>query len=118
MDESQKNDLVFNIKKWLEIDNELLDLQKKSKELRKIKKVYNEKLVSMMKENEVDCFDTKNCKILYKQTKVKSALSKKHLLNALSKLYQDNETQAKEIVDYILNTREEKIRETIQKIKR
>jgi len=117
MDENQ-NTLIYNIKKWLEIDNELGELQKKARELRKVKKIYNDQLVSMMKENDVDCFDTKTCKILYKQTKVKSGLSKKHLLNALSKLYQDNETQAKEIVDYILNTREEKVKETIQKIKR
>ena len=72
-----------------------------------------------MKENEIDCFDITDGKLLYTKNKVKQSLSKKHLLNALSVYFQNDGMKAKDVANFILESREIKIRENIRhKIKK
>ena len=40
-----------------------------------------------MKSNEIDCFDINDGKLVYTQNKVKTPLSKKHLMSALMNYY-------------------------------
>lgn len=110
-----KDLLVNNVKEWIEIDNELKELQKAAKERRQRKKELTEQLVNIMKSNEIDCFDVNGGKLIYSKNKVKSALSKKHLLKALSMFYKDDPTQVTEVTNFILNSRDEKIKETIRR---
>ena len=84
---SNSEEIVNNVKQWLQIENEIKELQKIIREKKKDKKVFTENLVNIMKENEIDCFDITDGKLLYTKNKVKQALSKKHLLNSLADIF-------------------------------
>ena len=77
-----KEQLIGTVREWINIDNEIKNLQKTIKEKRNEKKDLTVNLVSVMKENDIDCFDISDGKLMYTQNKVKSALSKKHLIKS------------------------------------
>jgi len=110
-----KSVLINNVKEWIEIDNELKELQKAAKERRQRKKELTEQLVNVMKTNEIDCFDINGGKLIYSKNKVRTALSKKHLLKALTMFYKNDPSQVTEVTNFILNSRDEKIRQTIRR---
>ena len=114
-----KEQLLDNVRGWISIDNEIKQLQKVIKEKRKEKKAYTANLVEVMKSNDIQCFDISDGKLLYTQNKVKSALSKKHLIKSLTEWFKDDPTKIGDLTKHILNSREEKIKENIKrKIKR
>lgn len=111
----EKEQLVNNIKEWMNIDNELKELQKASKERRERKKELTKNLVNIMRDNDIDCFDVNDGKIIYTKNKVKQTLSKKYLLSTLQNFYNNDPLQAKEITEFILNNREEIVKENIRR---
>jgi len=110
-----KDELINHLKDWITIDNKILNLQKQMKEFRMQKKDLTNDLMDVMKTNEIECFDIKDGKIMYTKTKTKAPLNKKTLLTALSTYYQNNSQKAEEISNYILDSREEKERESIKR---
>ena len=112
---ASKQELVSLIKDWIGCDNKLKQLQKTAKEIRVEKKALTEHLVNVMKDNEIDCFDINDGKLVYKQNKVKTPLSKKHLLSALMNYYKDDPQSAEEVSNFIMESREEKVKESIQR---
>jgi hypothetical protein len=66
-----------------------------------------------MRENEIDCFDINDGQIIYSKKNVKKAITKKILLDILSKYYKGNLDKAEELQSFILENREEVVRETI-----
>ena len=114
-----KEEIVTNVRNWLIIENEIKEMQKIIREKKKEKKVITESLVDIMKENEIDCFDINDGKIVYTKNKVKQALSKKHILNALTAYFQNDGDKAQDISAFIMNSRQVKIKENIRhKIKK
>ena len=110
-----KAELVQNIRDWIAVDNEIRELNKELR-LRKTKQQQISKtLMQTMKENEIDEFDITGGKLLYNKKTLKKPLSKKNLLGILSKYYKDNETQAIEVNQFIMNNREEIVKETISR---
>lgn len=110
-----KTQLIDTIKEWISIDNELKELQKASKERRERKKELTNSLVNVMKENEIDCFDVNDGKLIYTKNKVKTSLSKKNLLLALQSYYKDDPNEGKQVTEFLLASREEKIKESIRR---
>jgi len=110
-----KEELVEHIKEWIQIDNEIKMLQKEIKERRNRKKELSESLLDIMKDNEIDCFDINDGKLLYSQTKVRSSLSKKHLVSCLLQYFDNDKEQALGLSQHILNSREVKVKETIKR---
>lgn len=110
-----KEELVEHIKEWIQIDNEIKMLQKEIKERRNRKKELSESLLDIMKDNEIECFDINDGKLLYSQTKVRSSLSKKHLVSCLLQYFDNDKEQALGLSQHILNSREVKIKETIKR---
>ena len=110
-----KDELVTNIKQWIEIDTTVRQLQKQIKELRKQKRGLADNLVNVMKDNEIDCFNLSEGKLLYTKTKTKSPLSKKHLTECLDKYFaQHSEINSGEVCEFILESREVKENESIR----
>ena len=108
--------LVNTVKDWMEIDNQIKEYQKQTKLLREAKKELTKTLVDEMKNRELDCVDLKEKgKLLYTRNKVKSSLSKKHLLSSLATYFKDNDKIVKEITQHILDTREIKVKENIRR---
>lgn len=112
-----KEQLVTSIKEWITIDNELKELAKAAKERRERKKELTNTLVDVMRDHEIDCFDVNEGKLIYTKNKVKETMSKKYLLQTLQSFYKDDPTQASQVSEYILNNRQEKIKESIKRKK-
>lgn len=110
-----KEALVDTIKEWIQIDNELKELQKAAKERRARKKELTSSLVDVMRDNEIDCFDVNDGKLIYTKNKVRSSLSKKHLLSTIQSFFKDDQEQAKQLGEFILNNREVKEKESIRR---
>ena len=64
---ANKEKLAQNIKGWLQMDKEIQTLQKELKDRKKKKTDYTNALVQTMKNNEIDCFDISEGKIIYTQ---------------------------------------------------
>jgi len=110
-----KQELVTHIRSWIQIDNEISDLQNKIKGYREKKKKLTESLVEVIKTNEIDCFDINDGKLIYSKTKTKKAINKKTLLDALSNYFKEDIELAKEVSQHILNSREETVKENIRR---
>jgi hypothetical protein len=113
----EKEELVDNIKQWISLDEEIKNLQKQLKEKRIEKKQNTETLVRIMRENEIDCFDldSQGNKLIYTKQKVKQSLSKKHLIACLTQYFKEDAQKAKNISEFILTNRTEKIKENIKR---
>lgn len=112
---NMNEELVDNVKRWITIDNEIKEMQKKMKAFRKEKKALTESLVNVMKENEIDCFDIQNGQLQYTRTKTKAPLSKKHLLTSLMTFFENDKSTVEKLGTFILDSRQEKIRENIKR---
>lgn len=110
-----KDQLVESIKEWITIDNELKELAKAAKERRERKKELTNSLVDVMRDHEIDCFDVNDGKLIYTKNKVKETMSKKYLLNTLQNFFKDDPLKASQLSEYILNNRQEKLKESIRR---
>ncbi len=115
MEKEQKEQLVTNIKEWVKLDNEINQMKTEVNEKNKRKKLLSDNLMKVMKQNEIDCFDVNGGSLMYKQSKVKKPINAKMLLSTLQKYYKNNDTMADEIAQFILDSREEQIKETLKR---
>ena len=111
-----KEVLVNTIKEWIDHDNEIKNLQQQIKEHRNKKKSLTDNLLEIMKDNEIDCFDINNGKIIYCKNKVKSPLNKKTLLETLEKYFEDMpDIHQEQVSKYIFDNRKIEIKENIRR---
>ena len=110
-----KEQLVNNIKEWIKIDNEIAQLKNEIKERNNKKKALTENLVSVMKTNQIDCFDINGGALVYKTNKVKKPINGKTLLAALQNYYKTDAKMAEELAKHVMDSREEQIKETIRR---
>jgi hypothetical protein len=108
-----KQQLIDTIKKWVKIDNEIRLLQKEQNNRKKEKKNISNELITVMKNNEIDCFDINDGQIIYSKKSVKKPITQKVLLNLLSTYYNGDVLKASELNDFIMENREETIQEKI-----
>ena len=116
-DDSQltpKEQLVNNIREWVKIDNEISQLRQEIKERNNKKKNMTENLVNVMKTNNIDCFDINEGSLIYKKSTVKKPINSKTLLSSLQSYYKDQNV-AEDLTKYIMDNREEQIKETIKR---
>lgn len=110
-----KGDLIALIKEWKQIDDEIKSIQKEVKKRRDRKKILSDKLIKIMRTNEIDSFDINNGKLLYTQSKLKESINKPYLLGIISKYFEDDDTvDIGGVADYILENRSIKIKEGIR----
>jgi hypothetical protein len=110
-----KEQLVENIKDWIKIDTEILDLKAQIKEKTNSKKLLTDNLVTVMKSNQIDCFDINGGALVYKKSKTKKPINGKSLLAALQNYYKTDPITAEDITKHVMNSREEQIKETIKR---
>jgi hypothetical protein len=111
-----KEQLLETVKMWIDLDDDIKGLQKQLRDKKNIKKQATSNLVETMKSHEIDCFEIgKGNKLIYSKKKTKKPLSKKHLLTALSTYFKGNPDQVKDLSKFIMNTREDNIKENIQR---
>jgi len=110
-----KEQLVNNIKEWIKIDGEISQLKTEIKAKNNNKKLLTENLVSVMKNNSIDCFDINGGSLVYKKNKIKKPINGNTLLLALQNYYKTDPKIAEELTKHIMNSREEQIKETIKR---
>lgn len=110
-----KEELVNNIREWIKIDNDLINLKKEIKNKTNQKKMLTDNLVKVMKTNAIDCFDINGGALVYSQRKTKKAISGKYLLLQLEKYYKDQPDVAKDLTQHLLENREENVKEDIKR---
>lgn len=109
----ERNDLIKVIKDWVKIDNEIRTLQMEITKRKAEKKKVSTRLMEIMKQNQIDCFDTNDGQILYKKKQVKKAITKKHLLNILNTFYQGDTEKAEGLNTFIMENRVVAVTESI-----
>ena len=110
-----KEQLVNNIKEWIKIDNEISQLKNEIKVRNNKKKTLTESLVTVMKTNQIDCFDINGGALVYKKNTVKKPISAKTLLAALQEYYKDDTKVAEDLTKFVLDNREEQVKESIRR---
>jgi hypothetical protein len=110
-----KEQLVTNIKDWINMDNEISQLKQEIKERNNKKKILTENLVTVMKTNNIDCFDINGGALIYKKNKIKKPINGKTLLSALQNYYKNDNKIAEEITKHVMNSREEQVKEIIKR---
>lgn len=110
---SDKEKLVENIRKWVKIDNEIKELKKLQNERKETQKELSTVLMETMKQNDIDMFNMKQGTLHYKQNKVKKPITKKMLQDVLLKYYNNDLAKATDIHEFILDNREEIVKEKL-----
>ena len=115
-----KDRLVEVVKEWIQIDNEILKLQKVIREKRQEKKELNNILVDVMRNNEIDEFDIsdKDGKLVYNKKMKKVGLTKKYMIEKLQEYYKNDPGKADALLEHLIENREEKVSETISRKKK
>ena len=108
-----KDQLIEKIKEWVKIDNEIRTLQKEISKRKTTQKRVSSELMDVMRTNEIDAFDINDGQILYDKRSVKKPITKTALLSILSEYYKGDVLKASEINQYIMDNREEVVREKI-----
>ena len=109
------NELLENVKTWLNIDNEIRTLQKEIKNRRKLKKELTNSLVGVMKNNDIEQLNVPDGQLIYTKNKTKAPLSKKHLLASLSTYFKNDPRIVNELTLFIMDSRKEKEKENIRR---
>jgi hypothetical protein len=99
-----KEQLKKDVKQYLEIDDEILALNKAARERRKTKIKLADNILDIMKKIEVDNMNTKNGRLIYSVTKKKNPLNKFNLIKGLN-VYFNDENKAKEATTVLLENR-------------
>lgn len=108
-----KQQLIESIKDWVKLDNEIRKLQSELSNRKNEKKRVSTKLMETMNANNIDCFDIKDGQLCYNKRSVKKPITKKGLFDILTKYYNGDLMQATQVNDYIIENREEVVKETL-----
>ncbi len=108
-----KEQLVNAIKKWIKIDNDIKKLQKELNSRKKEKSGLSNDLMEVMKKNEIENINISNGKLVYTKKNVKKPLTQKLLTELLTNYYKGDVLKASEVNNFILENREETIKENI-----
>lgn len=109
-----KEELINNIKEWIKIDTEINQLQNEIKTRKERKKNLSNLLIVTMKNNDLECVDIKGGSLIYKKNKVKKPINAKSLMATLQNYYKNNPNQVEELTKFIMDNREEQVKETIR----
>jgi hypothetical protein len=108
-----KQTLITIIRDWVKNDNEIRELKKQENNRKIANKALTAKLIEIMRTNQLDCFDINDGCILYKKTNVKKPLSKKVMIQLLNDFYKEDTEKANEVSTFLIENREEVVRERI-----
>jgi hypothetical protein len=109
-----KEQLKDHLRQWVRVENEISALTAEIKKRKLIHQQLSASLLSVMRQNEIDCFDIANGRIVYSKTKVRAPLNNGQLKSALTKYYKDDAEKANSLTEFLLSSRVEKTRESIK----
>jgi len=113
MDSKEK--LLNIVREWVKTDNEIRTLQKEQTKRKNEKKKISATLMEIMKQNSIDVLDINDGQLCYAKRSIKKPITKKALFEILSTYYNGDVTKANELNEFILDNREEVVKETIER---
>jgi len=109
-----KEQLKDHLRQWVRVENEISTLSAEIKKRKLIHQQLSASLLRVMKENEIDCFDIANGRIVYSKTKTRAPLNNGQLKSALKTYYKEDDEKANSLAEFLIGSRVEKTRETIK----
>lgn len=109
-----KDQLKEYLRQWVRVENEIGTLSAEIKKRKLIHQQLSASLLNVMRQNEIDCFDLANGRIVYSKTKTKAPLNNGQLKSALTTYYKDDADKAANLTEFLLSSRVEKTRESIK----
>ena len=113
MTETTKEQLMKVVKDWVKLDNDIRVLQKEIASRKKEKKEVSTQLMQIMKTEKIGGLDINDGQILYTNKTVKKPMTNKVLMDVLSKYCKGDFMKASEMNSFIMENREEIVRENI-----
>lgn len=107
-----QEDLKASIKELLELDQRLKTLNQEKKRLDQQKKQLSANLMALMKQKDIDSFDTSKTRLLYKQ-KTTRTMGKKTLMQLLDDYFKDDADAAADAAHYIFEHLPERTTESL-----
>lgn len=106
-----KNKLKMAVEEYINLDNQILTLQKAIRERKKKKEQLSNLILGTMKNNEIEQMNLKDNKLVYTVSHHKTPLNKEYLNGVLNN-YFNNEKQAEAVLTHIFENRQrvEKVR--------
>jgi hypothetical protein len=111
--QQEKLNLIKLIKEWVKNDNEIRELKKEENKRKVENKNITNKLMNLMKNNNIDCFDINDSQIMYKKSNIKKPFSKKHLSKLIYEYYENDVEKANDVQKFITENREASVKEKI-----
>ena len=113
---STKEDLIKLVQSWMAGEKAIKEMQKKLREQRATQKGTTALLVEVMETHEIECLDMKEGRIVHTRSKVRSSVSKKHLMAAISTYFTgtDNAALPEDLTKHILESRTTNVKNKIQ----
>jgi len=109
-----KDQLKDYLRQWVRVENEISTLSAEIKKRKLIHQQLSKSLLDVMRNNEIDCFDIANGRIIYSKTKIRAPLNNGQIKSALSTYYKDDVEKAASLTEFLLASRVEKTRESIK----
>jgi hypothetical protein len=109
-----KEQLKEHLRYWVRVENEISTLTAEIKKRKLIHQQLSASLLKVMKQNEIDCFDIANGRIVYSKTKTRAPLNNGQLKSALTTYYKDDKDKVDSLTEFLLSSRVEKTRESIK----
>mgnify|MGYP000642515586 FL=1 len=110
-----KEQLIHVVKEWVTMDNDIRKHQQLVREMKTKQKNVSQQLMTTMKQNEIECFDINNGSLVYKKNKVKKPINKNTLYSILNDYFKGNTEHVEDLGKYIMDNRQEVVKETIQR---
>ena len=111
-----KAEIIESIKEWMRIDNEIRNLNKEVRDRKTQQTNISKRLMTTMKDNNIDEFNVKEGKLIYSKKQVKKPITKKYLTDVLLKYYDGNAEQATELNSFIDENREATTKESLRRL--
>jgi len=112
---TDKTRLVENVKNWLQLDTEIKQLQQEIRKRRSLKRDMTDTLVQIMKSQDIEIMNAGESQLIRTEQKIKSALSKKHLITSLLEFFKEDKNTVAQLTTFIMNSRPEKTTENIRR---
>lgn len=106
--------VVESVKEWIKTDNEIKVLQQEIKTRKERKKALSDSLVAVLRDSDIDGWDTKEGKLEYVKTTTRTALNKQHIRDSLRKFIK-NDDEVEAMTQFIYESRGVKEKESIKR---
>ena len=109
-----KDRVLALVKEWIKNDQEMRILRKEEKRRRQENAQLSENILSVMKEHDITCFETKGGTLVHKTRRSKRPLTQKELLSAALVFFDGDVERAQALSSLLLESRRVVVSESIE----